>query len=233
MRARVITMDSREQAADLAQELAATHGFEIRRAQLPRGDYWIGQDTLVERKTTRDFALSVIDGRLFDQAYRLVTFEEHPILVIEGMNFATDVHLSGNAVRGALITLAQTFRLPVLRTRDQIDTAWTFARLFEQRCRVGTGHGPLRAGLARRLRLRKERVLQALPGIGPETARRLLGHFGSVAAVMAAQAADLQQVPGIGPKRAASLLETVHEEPPPWGAGMGPGQAAEQDPPFP
>lgn len=233
MRARVITMDSREQAADLAQELVATHGFEIRRAQLPRGDYWIGQDTLVERKTTRDFALSVIDGRLFDQAYRLVTFEEHPILVIEGLSFATDVHLSGNALRGALITLAQTFRLPVLRTRDQIDTAWTFARLFEQRCRVGAGHGPLRAGLARRRRLQKERVLRALPGIGPEMARRLLERFGTVAAVVTASADELQKVDGVGPKRAASLLETVHEEPPPWDAGIGPGRVAEQEPPLP
>jgi Fanconi anemia group M protein len=212
-------MDTREEAEDLARELVQTYGFELRRALLPLGDYWIGDATLVERKTTRDFAVSLVDGRLFDQAYRLATHSEHAILVIEGESFGTDIQLEMNAIRGALITLAQTFRLPVLRTRHQADTAWTFARLHEQRLRIGQQAGPARGGKARRLRTRKERVLRALPGVGPEIARRLLERFGTVAAVVAAPAAELQQVPGVGPKRAAVLLETVHEDLAPWDTG--------------
>jgi len=230
---RRITMDSREDAELLAHELVQSHGFELCRALMPLGDYRVGPDTLVERKTTRDFALSVIDGRLFDQAYRLATCEEHAILVIEGLTFTTDVHLSANALRGALITLAQTFRLPVLRTRDQADTAWTFARLFEQRRRLGQGHGPLSVGRARRRHLRKERVLRALPGIGPEIARRLLERFGTVVAVVTASADELQKVDGVGPKRAAALLETVHEELAHWDLAGGPASAQPQEPPYP
>lgn len=226
-------MDCREVAPDLARELAEIHGFELRRALMPLGDYLIGQDTLVERKTTRDFALSVIDGRLFDQAYRLVTRADNAFLVVEGLSFQTDLQVDLNALRGALITLAQTFRLPVLRTRDQADTAWTFARLFEQRQRLGSHSGPLRAGSPRRLRTRKERVLRALPGVGVETARRLLDHFGSVRAVIAASADELQQVPGVGPKRAASLLETVHEEPAPWACASVPTLPDPREQPFP
>ena len=215
----IVTMDTREQAEDLARELVQTHGFELRRALLPLGDYWIGDATLVERKTTRDFALSILDGRLFAQAYRLATRSEHAIVVIEGDSFNTDIQIDLNAVRGALITLAQTFRLPVLRTRHQADTAWTFARLHEQRLRLGQQAGPAHGTRPRRLRTRKEHVLRALPGVGPELARRLLERFGSVAAVVAAPAAELQQVPGVGPKRAAALQETVNEDLAWWDVG--------------
>lgn len=219
---RRIVMDCREHADDLARCLVEEHGFELERAMLPLGDYRVGNDTLVERKTTRDFALSIVDGRLFSQAYRLVTREEHPIMVVEGMTFEGAVGLSLPALRGAFITLAQSFRLPVLRTRDQADTAWTLARLFEQRGRLGHAHGPLHGGPGRRLQTRKEGVLRALPGVGPETARRLLEHFGSVAAVMGATAAELQEVPGVGPHRAAVLLETVHEDAAAWSAAPAP-----------
>jgi len=223
MGARIIVMDCREQADALARELVETYGFDVRRAQLPLGDYRLGREILVERKTTRDVALSILDGRLFDQAYRLVTRSDHSLLVIEGESFATDIQVTMNAVRGALITLAQTYRLPVLRTRHQAETAWTLYRLYEQRLCLGQQRGPLRRGNAGPLQARKERVLRTLPGIGPEIARRLLARFGTVAAVVGAPAAELQQVPGVGPKRAAALVETVNEEPAPWVSGDPPG----------
>jgi Fanconi anemia group M protein len=224
---RSIVMDTREEAEDLTRELVQTHGFVLQRALLPLGDYCIGRDTLVERKTTRDFALSIIDGRLFGQAYRLATRCEHALLVIEGESFSTDIQVETNAIRGALITLAQTFRLPVLRTRHQADTAWTFARLYEQRLRIGQGQGPPGGTKARRLQTRRERLLRQLPGIGPEIARRLLDRFGSVVAVVSAPAAELRQVPGVGPKRAAALLETVNEGPAPWDPQSPPPPPAE------
>ncbi|NLF19239.1 MAG: multidrug MFS transporter [Lentisphaerae bacterium] len=223
---RRIVMDCREHADDLARCLVEHHGFDLERAMLPLGDYRLGTGTLVERKTTQDFALSIIDGRLFSQAYRLVIHEDHPILIVEGMTFEGAVGLSMPALRGAFITLAQSFRLPVLRTRDQADTAWTLAQLFEQRCRVGHASGLIHGSPGRRLQARKEAVLQALPGVGPTLAQRLLQHFGSVAAVMGATAAELKEVYGVGPQRAAALVETLHEAAAAWSAGGAPAPEA-------
>ncbi|MFC7069940.1 excinuclease ABC subunit C [Halobaculum lipolyticum] len=48
-------------------------------------------------------------------------------------------------------------------------------------------------------------VLDDVPGIGPETRRRLLRRFGSVENVRAASEADLLDVPGVGRKTASEL----------------------------
>jgi hypothetical protein len=61
----------------------------------------------------------------------------------------------------------------------------------------------------KRLATRRLFVLQGLPGIGPELARRLLSELGSVARVMTADTATLERVRGVGPKKAARIRELV------------------------
>jgi len=55
-----------------------------------------------------------------------------------------------------------------------------------------------------------ELMLTCVHRISPATARRLLGHFGSVAEVAAADLRALQQVPGVGKGRARALREALH-----------------------
>jgi len=50
--------------------------------------------------------------------------------------------------------------------------------------------------------------LNLLPGIGPRLQRTLLEHFGSPAAVFAADEEALREVPGIGPKLARGIVES-------------------------
>ncbi|HUR84123.1 MAG TPA: helix-hairpin-helix domain-containing protein [Solirubrobacteraceae bacterium] len=54
-------------------------------------------------------------------------------------------------------------------------------------------------------------VLMCLPGISTVGARRLLEHFGSLAAVFAADADELLRVEGIGPVRAGTLARLFGE----------------------
>lgn len=51
-----------------------------------------------------------------------------------------------------------------------------------------------------------EAMLAAVPGISTASARTLLQHFGTVAAVVGASPPELMTVPGIGRKRAQSLV---------------------------
>jgi len=63
-----------------------------------------------------------------------------------------------------------------------------------------------RPGACPTARLRAQTyILQGLPGVGRELALRLLDHFGSVEAVMTADAEALQQLPGIGPRKATKI----------------------------
>ncbi|ELZ06941.1 excinuclease ABC subunit C [Natrialba aegyptia] len=52
-------------------------------------------------------------------------------------------------------------------------------------------------------------VLDDVPGIGPETRKRLLGRFGSVENVREASVADLQSVSGVGEKTARTVKERL------------------------
>ena len=82
-----VIIDHRENAEVLTNGLRAIYHVDIAIEQLELGDYKIFPDTLVERKTIDDFCLSIIDGRLFKQAYRLAHYTQNPVLLLEGETF--------------------------------------------------------------------------------------------------------------------------------------------------
>jgi len=208
-----LRVDHREHASELVEALRETYGVQVEFAALKYGDYFVPPDTVVERKTVRDFCISLVDGRLFRQAYRLVENTDTPILLIEGASFADqDTGVSMHAIRGALITLAQTFRLPVLRSRGPKDSAWHLVGLYRRRARLGEHRGTLAGYSPKRIETRKLYVLRMLPGVGPKLARALLEEFGSVERVVGASAAALAVVPGIGARRAEQIREVLREE---------------------
>jgi Fanconi anemia group M protein len=64
-----VIIDYREKLSGL-QELLAPH-FTIAVKKISYGDYLINDRITVERKTARDFLISIIDLRLFKQAVSL------------------------------------------------------------------------------------------------------------------------------------------------------------------
>ncbi len=216
---KTITVDDRERAPQLLAELQAKFGYAVELTRLPLGDYILPSGTLVERKTATDFALSIVDGRLFRQAYRLAVSSRLTVIIVEG-SLATlpSTGISPAAVEGALITLAQTYRIPVLRTSSETDSAWHLHRLDGQRSLAPAARGIRGAGRKpRTVERRKNFVLASLPHVGPKLATCLRQHFGSVAAVVAANPAELAAIPGIGERRAIEIHETLHEAPGEYG----------------
>jgi len=208
-----IYIDHREHAERLKQALHTEFGFTIFEKQLKIGDYIICPDTTIERKTTKDFCISILDGRLFSQAYKLARFCDNPIIIIEGKSFTKDIDLqiSLEAIKGALITIAQTFHLPVLRTKDEQDTAWYINQLSIQRQRVGQHKGPLSAYNPKKKQTKKEYILRAFPGIGQKMARTLLEEFGSITNIINASKEDLTKIHGLGPKTIEQMFNVIKE----------------------
>jgi len=62
-----IIMDYREFNPDILNILL-DYGISITVKNLKVGDFIINDEIAIERKTTQDFAQSIIDGRLFRQA---------------------------------------------------------------------------------------------------------------------------------------------------------------------
>ena len=213
MKSKNIIVDHREHADVLTTMLQDKYHFEIVQKQLKYGDYLIEPDITLERKTTKDFLLSIIDGRLFRQAYHLTEHTQRPIILVEGRSYLnTGVDISIESVKGALITIAQTFHIPVLRTVDEEDTAWHIEHLFLQRNRVGKNRGVLLGYRSKRLETQKINLLRMLPGVGKETAKNLLEHFETITNIINASEKELTKLHGIGKNTANDIKTVVSEE---------------------
>jgi excinuclease ABC subunit C len=83
------------------------------------------------------------------------------------------------------------------------------ALLFLQRVRDAAHRFVIGRGRAATRKRSLTGELVTLPGVGPKTVRLLFDHFGSIAAIKAANAAALAQVPGLGARRAEKLRQAM------------------------
>ena len=98
-----ITVDYSEAAYGLS-DLLKDSGALVEIEKLSYGDYIINDMITIERKTAKDFLVSIIDGRLFSQLSNLKKFCNHPILLIEGNPYKTAHNFDRMAIKGALIS---------------------------------------------------------------------------------------------------------------------------------
>ena len=203
-----LRVDFTEQHAALLDLARACTDFDVHVERLSVGDYSIDDRVVVERKTYADFATSLVDGRLFPQAAALARCPHRPVILLEG---PTPPHLPNvhpHALKGAVISLAVLWRLPVLYARNPADSLLVLRNLARQ--------ANMAAGVLKRYDRKPKRpagrklyMLQGLPGVGPELAHRLLQQFGSIERMITASEDALMQVRGVGAKKAAQIRQLV------------------------
>ena len=118
----IVSIDHREGKSALAARLRQ-EGLTVEVINLPVGDIRISDRILIERKTSRDFVDSLLDGRLLDQATRLVGAAPRAMLILEGSDLFQHRAVSGQAIMGALATLTLDYGLPVVTSSDTAETA--------------------------------------------------------------------------------------------------------------
>jgi ERCC4-type nuclease len=209
-----IVADDRERASGIVDLLRQIPDVELRIEHLLVGDFVVSGQIVFERKRADDFAASLIDGRLFSQAARLVKQPLRSAYILEGNTQDwTRLGVRREALQGALITLSLIFDLPVFRSVDSGETARLLVYASRQFSRLHRAE-PAYAHVvkAKRLKTRRLRLLQSLPGVGPDRARNLLEHFGGVRACLLATVEQLIEVQGIGPKTAQAIKDVVGSE---------------------
>ncbi len=208
----VVVIDDRERSSGVIESLATTEGISVEVRRLKLGDYDVAGRLLVERKTAFDFALSVIDGRLFRQAYRLMMSQRRTCLILEGS--PSNIKMSREALQGAMITVTMIFGQPVLRSRTPAETAWLMVTAADQLSRTEAQNPgcKIRKKFRRRRRIQSE-MLQSIPGLGPDKADAILAHFGDFQEITSADLNALIQISGIGPVTATRVL---------WALGIQP-----------
>jgi len=214
-----VVVDDRECRGDVLCALRADSRFTVQVQRLALGDYRVDTRFLFERKTLSDLIQSIISGRLFRQALRLVEQDEvWPALILEGTSrdLAT-TQMSWEAVQGALVHVSLILGLPVLRTRSASDTVNTMAYAVRQHRALVRGGLPRKGRRPRDKRAVQHHVLQSLPGVGPARAARLIDQFGSVRSAIGASPEEGTELDGIGANIAGRIDWAVRERRPVYG----------------
>ena len=208
-----IVADSREAPSETFGVLKARHDVALTVATLQYGDYSIAGQVSFERKSADDLGRSIIDGRLFRQMSALRLRAKRPVLLIEGLQpLSSPSGVPWHAVRGALVSVAVVFGVPILAADSPEESAEIMVCAARQMART-TSVARVRPGYRPKgWRRRALFILQGLPGIGPGRAGALIDAFGSVAAVMAADAEGLARVDGIGMQVAERIRKATGNE---------------------
>ncbi|MBO3802306.1 MAG: DEAD/DEAH box helicase, partial [Candidatus Brockarchaeota archaeon] len=205
----VVIADTRESGSSVLAELARL-GARVELRPLDVGDYVISDRVCVERKSAKDFASSIVDGRLFQQASALKAYDK-PVLIVEG----EDPYCSGvlpQSVRGAVAAMVVDFGLPVLSSKSAADTAciiFALARKEQlERKSFPRIRGEKKPGSISEQQLY---LLSGLPGVERTTAKKLLERFEKPERVFAASEEELQEVEGIGEVKARRIRQVLEE----------------------
>ena len=193
-----IVVDDRERPSGVIEELEKALAVVVKIEHLPVSGYCVDGAVLVERKSAADFAQSLIDGHLFGQAGRMSSSALRPAYIVEGTSAEwAGLGVSREALQGALVTLTLIFDVPVFRSLDPAESArlifYIGSQLVRQR---DPGYAPYRQAKAKRKKTRQLRILQSLPGVGADRAKKLLERFKTVRACFTASPTELSEVVG-------------------------------------
>lgn len=205
--------DTREYHSGIVKHMV-DKGVDVKVQRLPMADFILSDSVGVERKLVQDFVASLIDKRLLQQLKDLKNNFEKPLLIIEGMEDIYSVRkVHPNAIRGMLATIAISYNIPVLYTKDAMDTTELLLAIAKREQKDTTKEFGVRQ--ERKPLTSKEQqefIVESLPYVGPQLAKSLLQKFGSVKSIVNAEIDHLRQVDKVGSKKAEEIKRIVEEQ---------------------
>ncbi len=206
-----IIIDERERKSGIP-ELLKKVGVNVEIKTLSIGDYIVAPETVVERKSIKDFMSSIFDGRLFDQCNRLKEHFQFPIILIEGdVDEIDEITDNPLVFYGALSSVALDFKIPIIPTPNASHTA----KLLVSMCsRKDVPKGPFLKKIRKSNDIQRQQlsVLCSLPGVGEKLAIRLLEKFGTPLRALSATTSELSKVNGLGSARAKKIKSMLEKK---------------------
>lgn len=202
--------DYREKTTGTVKELVEL-GVSVKLDMLQCADYVLSSRVGVELKTSADFVDSLVDGRLLEQLKTLKRSYERPLIILQGTQDLYSLrNVHPNAIRGMLGTIAVSYGIPILYTKDEKDSAallLSIAKREQQEDKKEFSPHADRKPMT--LKEQQEYLVSCLPSVGPQLAKELLKSFGSVAGIFAATEQELKKVDGVGEKIAKQIRTIV------------------------
>jgi len=186
-----IIADIHEKNSLVISELHSNKDINLEIKRLKIGDYIIGK-TIIERKTARDFISSMISKRLIQQLKQMQKYKQQ-ILIIEGEISDLYELKNSNSIRGFILSILANYQIPIIFTQDSKDTAQYLILFAKQQLKK-----PITSSLHHRIPKtipeQKQYILEAFPGIGPATSKKLLKEFKTLTATLNASIEDLEKI---------------------------------------
>jgi Fanconi anemia group M protein len=194
----VVVADSRELGALVTRELAKL-GALVKSETLQVGDFVLSDRVVVERKEVDDFASSIIDGRLFQQAAKLKDAYVKPVIVVEGETLTGSGRVRPEAMMGAYASILIDYGIPIVWTQKPSETAQLMFAI-SRREQIQDKRAPRIMTVAKPQSLREEQefIVSSLPNIDKTRAKKLLTSFHTPQHVFQASKEELMSVSGIG-----------------------------------
>jgi len=208
-----IMADYREKSTGTVKELVEL-GVHVKLEMLKSADYVLSGRVGVELKTVADFAASIIDGRLLEQLKVLKRSFEKPLIILQGTQDLYKVrNIHPNAIRGMLSTVAVSYGIPILSTKDEKDTAALLLSIAKrEQEKTGSEFSAHADKKPMTMKEQQEYLVSCLPQVGPNLAKELLKQFGSVKKIVNSSEEELKNVAGVGDKIAKAIKELVEKE---------------------
>lgn len=213
-----VIVDSRESSSRIPK-LLKRHGAQLISKELEVGDYILSNRLVVERKTYSDFVGSIIDGRLFQpsspgqysQLARLAQ-QELPLILIQLESEMIERQIHVNSLMGAISSIILDFRIPIVFTQSDSETAALLYQLAKREQRGTTSEISLPTTSKKEQNIREIQMfmLATIPGINKTKAKNLLDKFHTINAIASADLEELIAVPQIGKKLAIRVQAVLN-----------------------
>jgi ERCC4-type nuclease len=204
-----ILIDHREKNSLVPSELSRLN-FAIEFTQLPVADYII-DNIAIERKTLSDLKSSIINKRIFSQMQELKQFPLH-LIIIEGLkheDFYQGI-IHENALRGFLLSAQQDYKIPIILSEDEKDTAKYISILSNKKSNRSFSLVPKKISLDKNEQI--QYILEGFPNIGPVKAKKLLERFGSLINIFNTPEKELTDLLGSRSKDFLALIRHSYKK---------------------
>tara|TARA_Y100000034_G_scaffold119266_1_gene160868 strand:- start:16540 stop:17220 length:681 start_codon:yes stop_codon:yes gene_type:complete len=204
-----IIIDYRERNSLVASKLINL-GLDIEFKELKVADYLI-KNVAIERKTVTDFISSMINKRLIRQLEDLQQYK-NKLLIIEGIEeqeLYNEDNMGGvnpNAIRGFLLSILLKWKIPIIFTKNQEDTA-KFISVLSKKKSKEISLNAIKKSFNKKEQ--KQYILEGFPGIGPKTSKKLLKKFKTIKKIINASENELKKILG---KKAEILRKIIDGE---------------------
>ncbi|MBT6689981.1 hypothetical protein HN903_04590 [archaeon] len=184
-----IIIDKRENQSLIKANLIERKA-NIQEEILQIGDYLINE-TIIERKTFKDFTASLTDKRLFSQIQEMKKYRTS-YLILEGFDFTYKSRLHPNAIRGAILSSAKL--IPIIYTEDENDTTKFLIQIAKRQEKTLQNFSLRKTKSKQTLEEQKQFILEGFPEIGPTAAQNLLIEFKFLKKIFNATEKELEKI---------------------------------------